>query len=367
MKKVVIISNGIGIVYKFRLELVKKLIDEGMEVFIISPIEEADKVFNNLLEKEKVKIYQVELNRRGKNILQELNTLLQYYKILKEINPDKVLTYTIKPNIYGGIICQILKLRYIPSVTGIGTAFQGEGILKKIVVFLNKIAMQKADKVFFQNTANLEIYLKNKIVKNKNCKLVNGSGVNLERFNYNIKGKKEVLKILFIGRIMKEKGIEEYLKVVKLLKEKYFDKIEFQILGQFEEEKYEKEIKELEERNILKYLGISKDVRKEISEVHCLVNPSWHEGMSNVLLEAGAMKRFLIASNIPGCREIVVNNKTGFTFEKQDVEDLTNKVEKFINLSKDEYEEYINNLYEYIKNNFDRNVVVKEYLKIINL
>lgn len=366
MNKIVIISNGIGIVYKFRLELLRELNNTNKEISIISPIEEADKEFYELLKQENVQIYEVDMSRRGKNLFQELKVLKQYYNILKKINPDKVLSYTIKPNIYGGIICQILKLEFIPTVTGIGTAFQKEGILKKIVVFLNKVALRKSKKVFFQNKTNLQIYLKNKIILKEQSYLVNGSGVNLKRFKYDIQDKNNPIKILFIGRIMKEKGIEEYLEVAKNLKKKYSEKIIFQILGQYEEEKYKFQLEELVENNIVEYLGISKDVRKEIAKVHCLVNPSWHEGMSNVLLEAGAMKRFLIATEIPGCKEIVLTEETGFTFEKQNSIELERKIEKFISLTEYEYEKYIEKSYKHIKDNFSRKKVVEEYLKIIN-
>ena len=366
MKKIAIISNGIGIVYKFRLELLRKLINLDKEVHIISPIEEAEEKFYELLKNEKLKIHKIQMKRRGKNLFKELKVILQYYQILKKINPDKILTYTIKPNIYGGLVSQILKLKYISTITGIGTAFQTEGILKRLVVFLNKLALRKSEKVFFQNDTNLNIYLKNKIVKKEQCQLVNGSGVNLKKFKYDIKIKEEPIKILFIGRIMKEKGIDEYLEVVKRIKRKYSNKVFFQILGQYEEEKYKVEIDKLTNEGNLEYLGVSNDVRREMSQVHCLVNPSWHEGMSNVLLEAGAMKRFLIVSDIPGCKEIVLDKETGFTFEKKNIDDLEKKIEKFISLSEIEYKKYIENSYNHIKNNFSREKVIEEYLKVIN-
>ena len=208
--------------------------------------------------------------------------------------------------------------------------------------------------------------MKNKIVFKEQYQLVNGSGVNLEKFKLELKEKQEPLKVLFIGRIMKEKGIEEYLEVANKLKKIYTNKVIFQVLGSYEELNYKDTIERLEREEIIEYLGTSNDVRKEISEVHCLVNPSWHEGMSNVLLEAGAMKRFLIASEIPGCREIVLNNRTGFTFEKKNVNDLEEKIEKFISLSKNEYKEYIEKSYNYIKNNFSREKVIEEYLKVID-
>ena len=183
-----------------------------------------------------------------------------------------------------------------------------------------RFSLKRARCIFFQNKANLEFFKTNKIIE-ENYKLVNGSGVNLEKFfSEKPLGKKNII-FLFIGRIMREKGIEEYLDVSKLLKDKYKN-IEFRILGAYEEEIYKEKILDFEKKGIVKYLGVSNDVRKELKKVHCVITPSWHEGMSNVLLEAGAMKKFLIASNIPGCKEIIINNKTGFTFKKNDIEIL---------------------------------------------
>lgn len=363
MRKIVILCNSCIGLYKFRKELLEQLV-KTFQVIIATPFDE--KEYIEELEKMGCNLVEIPINRRGKNIFEELRLIKFYYKFLKEIKPDKVLTYTIKPNIYGGIVSQRLKLKYISTVTGIGTAFQSNGMLKKLVIFLNKLALRRAEKVFFQNDTNLAIYLKNKIVKKEQCQLVKGSGVNLEKFKCNIKIKEEPIKILFIGRIMKEKGIDEYLEVVKRIKRKYSNKVFFQILGQYEEEKYKVEIDKLTNEGNLEYLGVSNDVRREMSQVHCLVNPSWHEGMSNVLLEAGAMKRFLIASDIPGCKEIVLDKETGFTFEKKNIDDLEKKIKKFISLSEIEYKKYIENSYNHIKNNFSREKVIEEYLKVIN-
>ena len=366
MRKIVVLSNEIGTIYKFRLELLRELVKDN-EVFLISPKTQNQEYFLSEIIKLGVKFIEIEFDRRGINPFKDMKILFHYYNFLRKIKPDKVLTYTIKPNIYGGIICRILKIKYLATITGVGTTFQKDNFIKKIVVFLNKIALKNVEKIFFQNETNLGIYLKNKIIKLEKTKIVNGSGVNLDKFKDEIKILSDPRQFLFIGRIMKDKGIMEFLEVARRLKRKYPKELEFKILGQYEEEECKEIVEKFQNEGVVKYLGISSDVRNELKEVQCLINPSWHEGMSNVLLEAGAMKRFLIASDIPGCREIIVNNKTGFTFEKQNVNDLENKIEKFLKLSEREYEEYINNSYNYIKNNFDRKIVVNEYLKIINL
>lgn len=362
MKKVLILCNSCIGLYKFRKELIEELKNE-YEIYISTPCDDLEII--NKLKEMKCNIIDTKIDRRGINPLKDFVLLLKYFILITKVKPNIVLTYTIKPNLYGSFMCRILNIPYINNVTGLGTLFQKDNFLVKIIKKIYKFSLEKSKCIFFQNQFNLDYFKSNNLISN-NYKLINGSGVNLEKFNYEIKKLTIPKQILFIGRIMKEKGIEEFLTAAQRIKEKYEEKVEFKILGQYEEEKYKEIIQELEKQEIVKYLGISNDVRNELKEVHCLVNPSWHEGMSNVLLEAGAMKRFLIASDIPGCREIVINNKTGFTFEKQNINDLEKKIEEFLNLSEEKYEEYINNSYEHIKNNFDRNIVIEEYLKIIN-
>lgn len=364
-KKIAVIANELGIIYKFRYELIQELLI-NYEVFLISPIEEEQKFYYNELKKIGVNIIETKLERRSKNPFKEIKILKIYNQLLKKIKPDIVLTYTIKPNVYGSLICQKLKIPYINTITGVGTGFQSDSLTKKIVVLLNKVALKKSNKIFFQNEHNLNIFLNNKIVDLEKVKLVNGSGVNLKKFKPMIKEKdKDKTVFLFIGRIMDEKGLKEYLETAKNIKEKYKNSVEFQILGAYEEEKYRVLIEDLEKKYIIRYLGVSKDIREQVKNVDCVVNPSWHEGMSNVLLEAGAMKKLLIASDIPGCNEIVINDKTGLTFEVKNQKDLEKQVLKYLDLSQDIKEKIISNCYEHIKNKFSREKVVEEYIKVI--
>lgn len=361
MKKILILANASQGLFNFRKELLDKLIKEGNELYISIPNDN-----NEIIQKLKdigCTIIETNLDRRGVNPIKDLLLFLKYFFLIKKRKPDIVLMYTIKPNLYGGLICRLLKVPYIVTITGIGSLFQNKNLLSELVKKIYKFSVGKAKCIFFQNNTNLEFFRISKIIKD-NFRLVNGSGVNLQKFSSEKPLDKKNMIFLFVGRIMKEKGIDEYLEVAKLLKIKY-ENIEFKILGAYEEKAYKEKILEFEKLGIVKYLGTSNDVRKELEKVHCIINPSWHEGMSNVLLEAGAMKKFLIASNIPGCKEIVINGKTGFTFEKKDIKDLKNKIEKFINLTTEEYNNYIKKSYNYIKENFDRKNIIKEYLDII--
>ncbi|MHB9307173.1 glycosyltransferase family 4 protein [Fusobacterium polymorphum] len=361
MKKVLILTNGSQGLFNFRKELLDRLLIDGNELYISTPNDNVEII--QKLEDINCKVIVTDLDRRGINPVKDFFLILKYFLLTKKIKPDIILMYTIKPNLYGGVICRLLKIPYVTTITGIGSLFQKNNLLVKLVKKIYSFSLKKAKCVFFQNKSNLEFFKTNKMIE-ENYKIVNGSGVNLEKFSFEKPLEKQNEAFIFIGRIMKEKGIEEYLEVSKLIKNKY-NNVEFKILGAYEENTYKEQISELEKKDIVKYLGVSKDVRKELEKVHCIINPSWHEGMSNVLLEAGAMKKFLIASDIPGCREIIINGETGFTFEKSNIEDLNNKIEKFINLTTDEYNDYIKKSYDYIKENFDRDKIIKEYLDII--
>lgn len=359
--KILVMINFLPGLINHRGELIEYLARDN-DVIIACPIE--NKYLNYF--NKKIKIKNIKINRRGVNIFQELKLIFDYYKIIKREKPDLILTYTIKPNIYASIIAKYLNIRYINNITGLGTSFQ-KRILPKILKKLYKYSFSETDCVFFQNQANLDLFVKNKILSNpkQKIKLIPGSGVNLKKF-YPIKKSNldDKVRFLFIGRLMDEKGLKEYLECAKKIKEKN-ENIEFQILGPFEEEKYKERIKELEEKKIINYLGVSTDIREQVKEVDCVINSSWHEGMSNVLLESGAMKKFLIASEIPGCKEIVINNKTGLTFEVKNEKSLEEQILKYLKLDEIEKEDIIENCYSHVRDNFSREKVIEEYMKVI--
>jgi len=247
------------------------------------------------------------------------------------------------------------------NVTGIGTSMISHR-LRSLVRFLYKQACSRANIVFFQNQTNLDFFTSNNLVDVSKTNLIPGSGVNLEKFKPVEKTLNDgIIRFLFIGRLMKEKGIEEYLQVAQSITRKYPNTI-FHIVGVNEEMKYNSII----ERNTsIEYLGPSKDVREQIKEADCIVNPSYHEGMSNVLQEAAAMAKPLIASNIPGCREIVEDGKNGLLFEPKSSDGLEKAVINFIELSEDERAIMGNNSRLKVEKEFDRKIVINEYIKTI--
>ena len=356
MKRILVLANNDVGLYNFRKELLERLINEKYEVYISLPdgkrIEDLKKLGCKFID------------RRGINPIKDLNLLFKYFKILKVVKPDVVLTYTIKPNIYGSIACRFKKIPYIVNITGLGTAIESGNLLSKILLKLYKFALKKAKCIFFQNDSNKELFEKKKIIHN-NARRIPGSGVNIIKNAYVDYPNNNIIKFLFIGRIMQAKGIAEFLKSAKIIKEKYKN-TEFIILGNYDQEKKKKKVEEYVKEDVVKYEGFQSDVRKYMIESNCLILPShFGEGMANVLLEAAATGRPIIASNIAGCKETINDGENGYIVEAKSVDDLVEKIEKFLNLSYEQQREMGLKGRRKMEKEFDRNIVVNAYLEEI--
>jgi len=326
-KRVLILSNHFITLYNFRKELIKTLIDAGNTVFISIPKSDNNMYFSNM----GCKIIETTVDRRGINPIRDFFLILTYVRMMKKINPDIVFSYTIKPNIYGCMASKFTNNKQVSNITGTGATFLTNTIVSKIAKFLYKISLRNSHKVFFQNSGDKEFFVKNKMVKN-NWGLLPGSGVNLEEFVYCEIPYGDEINFIFIGRVMKVKGIDEYLECAKRIK-KIYENANFYVAGFIEEEKYKKIIEELNKSGIIKYIGFQKNIKYWIKKSHCTILPSHGgEGVPNVLLETAAIGRACIASDINGSREVVNDKLTGFLFKQGDVDDLVDKVDNFIKL-----------------------------------
>ena len=357
MKKVMIICNSLVGLMSFRKELLETLLKEKCDVMVLAP---QYKLSKNLI-KMGCKFIPVELERRGTNPLKDIKLIKRYKKEVKENKPDVVLTYTIKPNVYAGYVCGKLGIPYIANVTGLGTSVEQGGLLQKITLFLYKRGLKKAKCVFFQNKDNLDFMLEKKIVKD-NYRLIPGSGVNLSYHKVLPYPDDKIVKFLFISRILREKGIDEYLECAKYINDKY-PNTEFHILGEYDDDKYCDIINELEDKKIVIYHGQVDDVRKYHKISNCTIHPSFYpEGMSNVLLESCAAGRPIITTNRPGCKEVVEDGFNGYLIECKDTKALKEKVEKFINLTFEEKKQMGLNARKKVEKEFDRQIVINAYL-----
>lgn len=358
--RILILSNfGMGL-YKFRKELLQELIKHGHEVFVSLPNDD----YVPLLENLGCEYIESNVDRRGTNPLADMKLLFSYIKIINKTKPDIVLTYTIKPNVYGGIACRITKTPYLPNITGLGTAVENKGLIQKITLYLYKIALKNPECIFFQNESNRQFFIERGIIKNKS-KVIPGSGVNLDQHCYeeypNNKGN---IRLLFIGRIMKAKGIDELLKAAKEIKESQKN-VEFHIVG-FCEEGYLEELRELNDSGIIHYHGQQDDVHKFIKDSHATILPSYHEGTSNVLLESASTGRPILASNVTGCKETFDAGISGIGFEVKSVKALISAIQQFLDLPHDNKKQMGIAGRKKMEQEYDRKIVTNAYLEQIS-
>lgn len=358
MKKVVILSNHHAYTYNFRKEIIERLIEMNYKVYVVLPY--GEKV--ELLKEMGCVHIDLPLDRRGMNPFTDFKLLLSYYKIIGEIKPNAVLSFTVKPNIYGGLVCRYKNIPFFPNITGLGTAVEKESFIQKVLLNLYKISYKKATCVFFQNEENKQFFL-NKGFDFK-YKVIPGSGVNLDYFSLLPYPDEEKIKFMFISRIMKQKGIDQYLEAAKSIKNKYSN-TEFHILG-FCEEEYEAQLTELEKKDIIKYHGMQNDVREFQIKSHCTIHPTYYpEGISNVLLESAASGRPIITTNRSGCKEVVDNGINGYVVDQKNSKDLIAKIESFLQLSYEERKQMGLAGRAKVTKEFDREQVVNAYMKEI--
>lgn len=358
MKRVLILVNHDVYLWNFRVELIKRLLEVKYEVFISCPYGERIEDIKSL----GCKYIETAISRHGTNPIKDIKLFLLYNKTIKKIKPNKVLSYTIKPNIYGGIACRMQKVPYIANITGLGAAVEKAGVLQSFTSFLYKHALRNAQKVFFQNKENQAFFEKKRIALGKHG-LLPGSGVNLTKFQPLEYPPDDTIEFVFISRIMKEKGIDQYLEMAKVIKAKY-PNTRFHICG-FCEESYEGILHMLQEQGIVQYHGMVKDVREIHKKSHCTVLPSYHEGMANVLLEAAATGRPVLASNVPGCRETFDEGISGFSFEPRSVDSLVQAIERFIALPHEQKAAMGLAGRKKMEREFDRQIVVDAYMREI--
>jgi glycosyltransferase involved in cell wall biosynthesis len=358
--RILVLANfGMGL-YKFRKELLEELIRKNYEVYISLPHDEYVPKFESL----GCKFVETNLDRRGTNPISDIKLLFDYLKIIKRIKPDVVLSYTIKPNVYGGIACSITNTPYLPNITGLGTSVENKGLMQKITLILYRLGLKKASCIFFQNDSNRKFFI-DKNILNGNTRLIPGSGVNLEHHSLEEYPKdEEKIRFLFIGRIMKAKGIEELLEAAKMVKRDY-PNVEFDLVG-ISEEDYNQQIFDLDRLGIINYHGQQDDVHSFIKNSHATILPSYHEGTANVLLESESSGRPVLASRVPGCIETFDEGLSGLGFKVKSVDSLVQAIIKFITLPYAQKKAMGIAGRRKMEKEFDRKIVINAYIAEIN-
>lgn len=357
--KIMILANNDAGLYKFRRELLETLLKQH-QVMICLPDGE---YISEMVQMGCQFIRCDLLERRGMNPVKELKLLRFYKKLLKKEQPDLVFTYTIKPNVYGGMVCARLGIPYAANITGLGTAVENEGMMQKITLTLYKMGLKKANMVFFQNEENQRFMLDHKVVRGNYTKLP-GSGVNLKQFQVLPYPENNTVDFVFIARVMQEKGIDQYLEAAEVIRKKY-PETRFHICG-FCEDDYSERLQQLQDEGIIIYHGMIRDMIQIYQMISCTIHPTYYpEGLSNVLLESSACARPIITTDRSGCREVIDDGINGYICKQKDSEDLICQIEKFMELSAEERKEMGLAGRRKVEKEFNRQIVIDQYLKVV--
>jgi len=358
MSKILIVTNHSYMLYRFRLELIQELMKEH-EVVLSMPFVGHEEDFQAL----GLRCIKTDVDRRGINPATDMKLFRTYQKLLKEERPDLVITYSIKPNIYGGLACRMAGIPYCANVQGLGTAFQRKG-LAQFVTVLYKLALGKAKTVFFENRANAEEFCRRKIIPAEKETVLPGAGINLQKYPYVAYPENESVHFLYLGRIMKEKGMDELFSAMRRLHEKYGNGVVLDIVG-FYDDNYKAQVEQLAGEGGAVFHGFQSDPLPYYAAADCVVLPSYHEGMSNVLLEAAAIGRPVITSDIPGCREAVEDGETGFLCKLRDADSLYEQMCRMAAASSAERQAMGRAAHEKMAREFEKQLVVKKTLSAL--
>lgn len=361
MKKIAILANHSGGLYDFRKDLISEL-KKHANVTVAVPHNDRWEELHKLVDE----VIELPVDRRGMNPIHDSKLFRQYRAMLKEVKPDLVLTYTIKPNIYGGLACRMAHIPYAVNITGLGSAIENGGWLKKFVLALYKPALKGARVVFFENAGNRDTLAATGVVPQGRDVVLSGAGVNLEDYPYQPYPQEGPVRFLFVGRVMREKGVDEFFAAAKTIKAEFGKKVVFDVVG-FYEDAYRETVDQLVADGVISFHGFQTDMHPFYAMASCVVLPSYHEGMSNVLLEGAATGRALITSDIPGCREAVEDGVSGYLCPAKDADALCDAMRRFAELPENRRAEMGRRGRTRMEQKFSKTAVVAETIKHLEI
>ncbi len=363
--RVAIVINTSWNIYNFRKGLIKALLKRGDEVVAIAPKDD----YSNFLVELGCSFEPVDITGTGANPIRDLRTLLSLKTIYKRVKPDIVLHYTIKPNIYGTLVASSLKIPCINNVSGLGTVFLDHSLASIVAKFLYKISFHRASLIFFQNPHDQTDFLAGTGLKNLKMDLLPGSGIDLEQFKPIPIQRSGNFVFLLIARVIVEKGIYEYAEAAATIKSR-LPNVEFQLIGSVVESHTrgiaKKEVDSWHESGIINYLGTQNDPREYIANADCIVLPSYREGTPKTLLEAAALAKPIVATDVPGCREVVLQGENGFLCQVKNSEDLAHKLQNMMELDENQRSTMGEVGRKLVEEKFDEQIVIRKYLDQIS-
>jgi len=361
---VMICSNYAWTIYNFRMPLIRALKKSGYRVEVITEFDG----YETKISHEVDHIHSLFIARKGINPLVDLITFLHLFIVLLKVKPTLFLSFSIKPVIYGSLATKLLRIPSIVMITGLGTAFITNNWLTKIVRYLYRIALSSVSIVFFQNTDDKNIFINNQLVSKKVCRMTPGSGVDLEKFSFLRMPTSQNIVFLLIARMLLDKGVSEFVKAATAVNSK-MPNTQFQLLGPLGVQNRTaitiSQMNKWEKNDVIEYLGETDNVLRYIEKATCIVLPSYREGTSRVLLEAAAMGRPIITTDVPGCREIVEHGKNGFLCKPKDKLDLEKKMIDMLLMSRSDRQAMGEKGRQKVEKEFNQDIVIDLYLDAI--
>jgi len=362
--KIVITLNTSWNIYNFRMNFIKRLLEQGHEVHTVAPVDD----FTHRLTAVGCTHHNVRMDSRGANPIKDLGLIIEFFLIYRKIRPDIILHYTIKPNIYGTLAAALLRLPVINNVCGLGTVFLKNGIVSRIAVAMYKLSFRYPKKVFFQNSDDYKLFLERGLVPPGIADLLPGSGVDLLRFYPAAYKKNGKFTFLLISRLITDKGIHEFVEAVRKLKKEGLD-AHFQILGP-KDPLHKRGIKlktidEWVQNGIVEYLGTTEDVRQHIHKADCVVLPSYREGVPRTLLEAASSGRPIVTTDVPGCHHVVEHNYNGLLCRLRDANDLADKMSQMASMDERALRQMGANGRKKMELEFSETTVIEKYVETI--
>lgn len=354
-------NNAWGM-YNFRGKLLRHFVERGFKVTVLAPY---DDVYTKKLQELGCEVLDMPMDPKGVNPFVDALLLYRYYKVFKKLNPDISVTYTIKPNIYGGIAARLLKIPYLPITTGLGYVFINDDVVAKIVKKLYGLAFKKAEKVWFLNDEDIEDFRRENIVDDDKIQLLPGEGIDLSRFKLSKRLESTSFTFILVARMLVDKGVCEFVEAARVMKKKY-PKLSFKLLGAVWKDNpaaiSEAQLRKWEEEGVVEYLGVVSDVIPTLLESDCVVLPSaYREGVPFSLMEGAALGLPLIASDIAGCRDVVIDGYNGFLCKKKDVPSLVEAMEKIVDLTPEECKQFGAKGRKIIEERFELGYIIKQY------
>lgn len=362
--RIAIVLNTSWNIWNFRMNFIQSLLKEGYEVHTIAP----EDSYTPLIQKAGCIHHKVKMDSRGANPLKDSALIFELHGIYRKVKPDVVLHYTIKPNVYGTIAAALLGIPVINNVCGLGTVFLKDNLVSAIAIMLYRLSFRFATKVFFQNPDDQKLFLDRKLVPANAVDTVPGSGIDLTKFTPTSFRRNEKFTFLLISRLITDKGVLEYVEAVKKLRSEGVD-AHFQVLGAMDP-LHKRGIKvdliaEWINTGIIEYLGTTNDVRSFIQNADCVVLPSYREGTPRTLLEAASSCKPIIATDVPGCNNVVTHDYNGFLCKLKDADDLAAKMKAMATLPEEKLKEFGTNGRTKMEAEYDESLVINKYLAVL--